>query len=535
MSHKLTDAERDDLRLVLTVSDPLGPTDARELANIDIAAELLFERQNAIYEELLRRSGIIVGRRGAGKTAFMNQLAVSGQYRYIVIFSAPDIFPTILGSIRGLFGEYPPLVEVTGHLWNILIWCSIFGVVLRESERTDARLRAVRDFANQIPFTEYDRAELVISKVIRKILNRIKSEGLSVNSPLELEQALNFGNTSFTNCLAIAQRVLRNGRRKSDRSPVLVLMDTLEEYRQELSEASHAVSGLLYYLGRQAENRGLVDVRFCLPVEFYTEWFDLSSNPMKDFSTQTVLHWHAGDLLRVIAHRASLYLQIADRLRYESVMTNFDINSRGGASAFCRSLLPFRLPNLNSVEEPTIAYILRHTQLLPRHVIDIFNRCLASGIDRTTGSLGPISENNIVRAVRECEQRICSDIVSAYKHKYPDFWDLCADVVPNLPRRFEDAELHRAYNRHAKSKRSFQFYEFKRMLLEAGVIGKETGKSTDIYHEAEFEYTVAGRLVLAVDDKLSLHPLFSGAFPAAMNTDREAQPVFPRGSDPDAP
>ena len=86
-------------------------------------------------------------------------------------------------------------------------------------------------------------------------------------------------------------------------SPVLVLMDTLEDYRLERGEAIHAVSGLTRYLGHQTSNKGYAEVRFCLPAELYATFQEASRNPMKDFSSQTLLHWHAGDLLRIVAHR----------------------------------------------------------------------------------------------------------------------------------------------------------------------------------------------------------------------------------------
>ena len=50
--------------------------------------------------------------------------------------------------------------------------------------------------------------------------------------------------------------------------PALVLMDTLETYRLERDDATHAVGGLVRYLGHQAPNRGRLCLDFASPPSY---------------------------------------------------------------------------------------------------------------------------------------------------------------------------------------------------------------------------------------------------------------------------
>jgi hypothetical protein len=66
------------------------------------------------------------------------------------------------------------------------------------------------------------------------------------------------------------------------------------------------------------------------------------------------------------------------------------------------------------------------------------------------------------------------------------------------------------------------------MLMEIGAMGRVIPeKETDIYIKGYFEYNVSHGLSISHDDKLCIHPLFSGIFRGSGNQDR---PVYPYGS-----
>ena len=541
---ELSIEEQVELRGVLTIDEPLGPSKAEDLANTPLAGNLLFERQNAIYSALRSRSGILVGRRGSGKTAFLNQLRTAGEFEFLVFINAPNVFPEILRGIRDLFGDKKVVVEVVEKLWDILVWCCVFSELLKKN--SDARLVYIRDFANRIGFSPENRPEVVILKVVEAIQKR--TAGKLIDTPLRLEVSLDFEVASFSAACAAATKLLRARKQKTrgagtTGSPVLVLMDTLESYRLGTDLIEAAIAGLLRYLGQQAQNRGLMDIRFCLPAEIYEEFHRASTNAMKDFSSQTVLHWHPGDLLAVAAHRLSLYLQLYDPERYDLMNSKFDLNRREGAVGFIHSILPERVINRNGVKEFSLAYILRHTQLLPRHVVEVFNRTLSGIIEPATMHFNAVPQSAIIQGIRNCEPSICRGVAQAYDTDGEQFLSRIWEAIfPELPRRFTDGDLQRVFNIHAKAvlKRlrdegktggDLDYQAFKQKLVEAGAIGKQI-RETELYYEAEFEYTHPGMMIIATKDLLCTHPLFSGVYPHSPAWQEKHKAVYAVGSDP---
>lgn len=79
---------------------------------------------------------------------------------------------------------------------------------------------------------------------------------------------------------------------------------------------------------------------------------------------------------------------------------------------------------------------------------------------------------------------------------------------------------------------SDDFFDFKRMLIEIGAVGRVVSES-DRYVQALFEYTVPHQLVTSTDDGLCIHPLFTEIFSAKTKLKK---PIYPYGSiidDPD--
>jgi hypothetical protein len=253
------------------------------------------------------------------------------------------------------------------------------------------------------------------------------------------------------------------------------------------------------------------------------------------------LQWHAGDLLVVAAHRLSLYLQLVDAPQHRRLLEKYDVEQRSGAVALFTELLPPDTPNKFKIAEPSLAYVLRHTQLLPRHAVDIFNWVIGAAIDPATGVLGPIETRHVESGISHGERNIYAGVVDAYRHRYPVLDALCRAAIPQLPRRFSDSELHVVYTRHAKAvlketpdtEHELDYHAFKKMLIDVGAVGRFRDE-TQIYYEAEFTYTAPADLVVGVEDSLCLHPLFSGRYPRIHENGKTVKFVYPSGSSPEA-
>lgn len=543
---RLEEEERDLLGRVMRRTQPLGPTSADGLVDHPVASTRLFERQNDVQISAVSGSGIIIGRKGSGKTAFLDYLKNSSPHT-VVYLDAPNVFPTILKSIRGVFGDNSPSVEIVAHLWEMLVWCTVFGALLREPG--DARLGAIRRFAIDVDFSEQNEPADIIRRVVVCLTKRSKKGGYGIDTELDLLELVDGDQNLYSTALASARQIAAPKGRRADQPRILVLMDTMEQYHLDQDEANDALGGLIRYLGVLAENEWLLDVRFCLPAELYETFRRASSNVTKDFSSQAVMHWTSGELWRIAAHRLALYLELYDEEMLDRLNAFNIAQDRGASIALFRRLLPFELETeikqgndaTGSHLEQSMTFIARHTQLLPRDFLHTINRILSRAIDPANGRLGAVTARMVTDGVKEAVPTISDGIRSAFEYRYPFLWDICAQAIPELHRRFQEGELHTVFNQHVKGviKRltetghevEMSFYQFKRMLVETGAIGKQIDE-TDRFWECQFEYSVPGEMVLSSRDMLCVHPLFNARFASLVNGSAEKL-VYPYGVDPD--
>ena len=531
---ELKEADVTALRAVLSSGEPLGPSFADRLIDHPEASALLFAAESKVYSRSTR-PGFVVGRRGSGKTAFLNHLRQTSAHTHQLVIDPADTFPQIIRTIRNLFRSPPPTVELIEELWDVLIWTCVFIEMVKHGHDGDARTRSLEDFAALLGAKIDNTPDQTIFSAL-EWLRESMDNGALVETPRELRRAFSSEGISYDDARTSASELLEISQAAKS-NPVLVLMDTLEKYDVSQGEAVHAISGLIRFVGQRATSKHGLDIRFCLPVELYNTFQEASHNPSKDFSSATSLQWHAGDLLAICAHRLMLYLRMVDCSRHRE-LRQINTEHRAGAVALFQSLLPDAITNTHGISEPTLAYVLRHTQLLPRHALHILNNILSAAIDHSTGILGEINDRHVISGIKNAELSIVNGIMQAYEHRYPHLRTYCEDVLPQLSRRFSDGMLHRAFNQHGQKVKKrlksgddeLDYPHFKKMLMEVGAIGRFQAE-TDVYYEAEYAYTVPADLVVSLEDDLCLHPIFSSVYRGGGNGS-DSKPVYPYGSDP---
>jgi hypothetical protein len=269
--------------------------------------------------------------------------------------------------------------------------------------------------------------------------------------------------------------------------------------------------------------RDVVDIRFCLPSELFHRIIRISSNPNKDFRRALKIQWTASELVQIGAQRLMYYLALyyPDFLKG---MPQPDLSKRADALMLFNKVLPEKITNQAGFQEETMSYILRHTQLLPRHFLMLLNS-IFKGLSGPNPF--PISEAKIINGIRKVEEFIVSEIFVAFKLIHPTAEITCKRCLPELGHKFSVGELHQVFTRHGKAVFGGDgMFEFQRMLIEIGALGRVIpGKETDVYIKGNFEYTVAHELTISYDDQLCIHPLFSGIF-----GNRKDRPVYPYGA-----
>lgn len=505
------------LQPYITHDEPFGPIDSGDFAMEDIRAqELLFEQHNRIYKNLRNRPSIIIGRRGAGKTSYLRSVYFDKQYTFFTELRTARVLGQMTRVIQAMTSE-AVFSETVSELWEKVLWAGVFSEIRRHNVLNHDEQMIVDSYLAGLALDDDGDADAVMQKIAALYDEVIKDKPAEAMT----EYLRQFDSATFEQARsAVAKRL------EASQKNFVILLDSLDDFQMDLDSVARSLQGLLKLVGSMNKPRDSVDIRFCLPTELYHRFLRLSSNSNKDFRRALRLQWTAGELILIGAQRLKYFLN----LYYPNIareISHLDETKRDDAGKILQTVLPPRIRNGAGFQEDTISYILRHTQLLPRHFL-IFMNSIFRGMNGNPSF--PVSEERIIHGIRQVEEFIVTEIFVAFKTIYPNAEAVCKACLPQLGHQFTMGDLHRVFNRHGKAAFGLDdLVEFQRMLLEIGAIGSVIpgGKESDVYIKGRFEYTVAHELVLSQESDLCIHPLFSGIF----NNGRKERPVYPYGSD----
>ncbi len=505
----------------ITDETPFGPIAMDEISTRDVY-EALYDRDNRIHAEILRRRpSFIVGRRGAGKTALM-RAPLLDPGNLLVEFKSADLFAHVLHCVERIERDHGRLfVKQVGDIWEGVVWSGLCLAVLQSTQAPD-ETRADLFTLQRFIGGSGNAATMCVDDAGAAYCQALAS--------LESDGSIT-GGVTLPEAKESCQRILRHRNLHA-----VVLIDSMEDLHTEFDALARPMAGLFGLIGRA--DRSAVpdcDFRFCYPSELWMKLSDFAANPLKDAENHLTIHWQARELLKIAGNRLAIYL----KLHHPGVLTDlfgrrqYNLKSLDDARAVLRAVLPPRVTNPFGVDEDTLAYVMRHTQLVPRHLLRILNGVMRRNRE-AGGDPTQVTPGAVIEGVRQVEELLAVEIFSAYSAVHPWAREACRRALPELAVSFGDGDLHRTYNRTGIAKTTgLEYFEFKKMLIEIGALGRVL-RSTDRYIEAEFDYTVPSPMFPGHDDALCLHPLFSRVFQAhgapVRGTDTLA--VYPYGSDP---
>jgi len=501
----------------ITIDEPFGPIDSTDIDPNDVEVlQKLFEGHNSIYRNMRHRPSIIMGRKGSGKTSYLRTVFFDGNYDFYIEIRTDHALTHISKVIQSLVKEavFP---ETLSELWEMILMICVLSEIRKSSVLSQDKLSLVNLYLEKLHVQDAGSADDVLWKLARMfddVVDDNPKDGIS-------EVLRRFDRVMYKNTVSAMEESLRSGNKK-----FVILMDSLDDFQLDFSSVAYSLQGLLKFVGSMNKPRDVVDIRFCLPTELYRRVIDISSNPNKDFRRSLKLQWKASELVLIGAQRLKLYLELFYPEFLQKLMP-LDITKRSDALSLFQAVLPKTITNHAGFQEETISYILRHTQLLPRHFLMLLNSIFKGGGSISGLTPFPVSEKRIINGIREVEERIIKEIFVAFKSIYPTAEEACKRSLPQLGHRFSVGELHRVFTRYGKAVfGGDSLFEFQRMLMEIGAMGRVIpGKGTDIYIQGNFEYTVDHEIAVNHDDDLCLHPLFSGIF----GNDGRERPVYPYG------
>ena len=199
--------------------------------------------------------------------------------------------------------------------------------------------------------------------------------------------------------------------------------------------------------------------------------------------------------------------------------------------AFWKRILPDTIKNKLGTRENSLAYILRHTQLQPRHLLLYMNAIAKHNFQRE-GTATHFTPSAIQAGIAQTEGEITAEVIKAYQYVHPGALDACKRVIPALGFSFKEAALPSAFTKRFKRMHGIlSFPDFREMMTEIGALGV-VSERTEKYVQGRFEYTVPHRLPVPENAEFCVHPIFSEIYAARKPKGTERQEVvYPYGAD----
>jgi len=346
---------------------------------------------------------IILGRRGAGKSALLDTLVDrKGLKKHLDEFyrNSPamlqigdkseltkDYFVTIridapheMGEVDRIIRQIKfPTLEASADAWRKRIMHNILLHFLNNAQERSILPGALRTLLQKIDAIR--KGDVKNAMKVQELVGAIRDAHVNREALLRL----------------IEDALMKSGKR------ALVLIDTMEQYRIREAAVVDVVSGLLYEISRHAANGGAFEIKAALPTEIYRLVHDEGA-PGKYAIPTEFIHWRPQTLTEIAAHRAMImartrYQGAFDRIcgEFAKVTPKIDTNS---SLRVLHEFLPETVTNEAGNKEEAINTVLRHTLLLPRQMLNILSIAMRNA--GRTSVQGRVSEEQLHAADRTC-------------------------------------------------------------------------------------------------------------------------------------
>jgi hypothetical protein len=293
---------------------------------------------------------------------------------------------------------------------------------------------------------------------------------------------------------------------------IIVVADTIEDYRVRNELVDRALSGLLTawagFAGK-INNKNL-HVKCFFPAEIYS-YLKIGApfNIRKVEQHMVHLRWTPKQLRKMLSKRLGHWLyehhpEVAIELGLpDATEANLD-------KIVWSRLFPSTVVNKQGIEEDTFIYVARHTQLHPGQLIWLCNVIAEKASDDECFPPRILSRH-VIAGVNDVESEIATSVLAPYSPVYPNIAKIFQEAFegsPNLISYRDFSELYKkALHVWPQSDYEADRHTFERMALESGVVGK-LRKETDKYYVAYFEYDSKDELRLRREDLCAVHPAF---------------------------
>ena len=532
------------LRDVITHAYPLGPpfTEAFIGTSPSVFAQL-YDSTNHIHRTTQSKDpSYIVGRKGSGKTAFLIGAALADNAEVVPIqsehiFSEVERLRMRYSAVNG-----PLVADSLVHVWEVLLFhAAMWGLACSERLANSAERQQVWTYMSAFG----DPLRLEPDELLARVSAHMTDAVLDAPTKLSFREAcwgIDPGRGTLVDAAECARTVLATAGTDS----IYVVVDNLEDLHKRLDDFEDIVTALFRVTSRgltASRQRALpFKTRFAFPAELLPRLRTLAANAEKDFLDYLIVRWTASELIVVAGNRVRTFLDLyfPRAPRVLGLPHDHDHRDRDAAEATLRAMLPAgEVTNDFGTTEDPVAFVMRHTQLLPRHLIHILNEIIVRAIADVPPTGVPRSTPaHVIGGVRAAQHTIVEGILTTYSYEYPKVADALA-AIKNHSTPVECVSLlHKTFNRASVARVGLDFEGFLDACLSVGALGIVTrDEPSDRYVVGEFAYTFAADIRPVEDeDKVCVHPLFMYRWFDRRAIGRLdgglARQVYPYGSDP---
>jgi hypothetical protein len=490
--------------------DPFG----REACEMEIRA-LGSEYNNLYFAEtpfnslaLENDTYLVIGRRGSGKTALAQYFSFQTQKPNPLCIEVrrPEDYQQVLAEISKRTSD-SRLVAVA-HLkrvWEFVIWSLIANEI-------GGQLSAS---SHPGPGTPPRRMSERVADLLQDLMGFFEpgdgAPGVS------LERTVNAAGLAKVKTMA---------KGFAARRPIIVAIDTLEQYDIRNEALMNALAALIEYAADFNLEHSAQSIH--LKVFIAGEVFPYLKEEVLLNLTKAVRHpvyllWRPRDLLRLISWRLHHHLK-EHRLWHG---TRAEIDWEDDDDVLAKVWSPHfgrTLSSARGVVEDTWPYILRHTQLRPRQLIRICN-AIANRAHRE-GTFPDFTNEQIVGGTRDTEEELAAEILNSFKEVYPHVGGIVSALM-KMPMIFEGNELDRRAKQSASEWPGGEYSptRFRDLVAELGIIGRVArGSAETEFIDADFEYSSTERLSLTHRDQCVVHPMFYRRLKVVFNAKGRVMP-----------
>ena len=511
----------------LTKKHPFGPFDQTQIYDEHDAANIL-DLDDPLFTAISEGYSLIYGRKGSGKSAI-----ITGYQRY----SQFQDYVEVRGSLA-------PRKPGETYIVSIVKWEQFYEMVEWVSRAAQSQ--------TGISLTSYDGEAIPPEKIAQLWVERIwheifksfyeayrnnrrycsRSNLRRVVKYFDDKQLSMLRGDAVSAARKLTDAAARNVEELLEKhnSRCFVLFDSMERYPVTNHTFLMVLSGFLKAIAIFEAKHQHVGIRFALPEEIFHFFEDASDNILKDFDDAHAVRWRPRDLLRMAAHRYRLFLQLHDPATFAEV-EGLDLRSSLGLKNFYRLLFPETVDNELGRREPTIAYIMRHTNLLPRHLIVLLNHISVLS-RRKTGSYRTIAAEAVVEGVAKKEVFLAKEALAPFEFTHQGIVRGLSKCMCDLPPIFSYGDLRRVVRRVCKSF-DLDSDQFIALLFRVGVIGKLCPDDSDgvfdrgLYTYAEYFFNARSMAAFPTEGQYCFHPLFSKYFSAASRRNGDTRVIYP--------